>query len=1212
MNKILQFKGNKYIFISLTVTVLLCLSNISLKAEISRNNSFADLEQIINEKKVTLNHKNKGIKIILNDVKKQTKIGFAINDDKIEKDLSSLTIKVKNVTIKEALDKLFKGTAYTYKITSDHILISKRVFTATQKSKKVVVSGLVLNEYKDPVIGATIIIKGTESGAITDAKGRFIITPHIGSSIEVTYVGNKPLKYTITKAEKNLTLSMSSDALALDNVIVDGFNTIDKFRYVGVAQKVNAEDLDMIDATKSLEQMLEGKVSDMVISNPSGAVGQRQRVRVRGTSSILGNQEPVWVVDGIIQNDPLPFKTSDFNALADGSGEGNDMIKDFIGNAISWLNPSDIENITILKDVSATVLYGVKAANGVIVITTKRGKSGRGTAVNYSVRATHSRKFDYDDLYLMNGSQRVDVDREMVLSGRATEGVKANYGYEYLYNKFIAKELTRAEFDREVTVLENTNTDWLGRFTQNQLSQTHNLSISGGSESTTYRASLSYATNKGQVVGNSRDNYGINVGITTWPLKDVISLDLTVRANVVDTEGFNGINGFTYARETVRSVPDVDENGDPHFYVTTANDFLYNQENEMANRSNTNRNTSTGATLAINFNLAKGLKLNINSGFGLASVDGEAYSAEESNYITAIRKYEYGTMSPSTSEYKNSELPFGGQLSKSLNNSLNWNVRAQLNYSLLLNKKHLLGFAIGSEMSSMKYTGYDSTVYGYMEDKGKIVNLPARLIGPNKDIENKIYDRFKNTITDRLNNTLGVYTQASYSYDQRYNFTASIRSDASNTYGQSAKTKFLPVFAVGFRWNINNEAFMQSISEDYINDLALNASFGYQGNIAENYGPDLIAKYGYPDTNFGTIPLEITRLPYADLTWEKVRSVNLGFSMGLFKNRIQANLNYYFKETLNAIVSGDIPYEWGMPNIPINDGTIINQGWGVNFSANIIRTKEFNFSLSWNFSGVFNEVKSKLMNERDWNQAVSGNLVKNGYPISTVWGFYYDGINPENGFPMISLNRDSPDFDPADATTWLKELGKIDPFYSGGFSPVIRYKQFTFNVGFTVNLGGQRFLSDYMFVEPPKVHENLSKDLLYRWRRPGDEKIPGIMPGLPHDANSEMWISVPNPVMPKPGFPHSDLNHNIYELYNYSEERFINASFFKCNNLGISYRFSESILNRIKMSNITLNLSVSNPFYIVSKDFKGMDPEIATGSAIPNARTVSFGLSFGF
>lgn len=376
---------------------------------------------------------------------------------------------------------------------------------------------------------------------------------------------------------------MKESSEVLEEVVKTGYQAIKEKGVAGAYTKVKAEDL-LITGNETLEQMLQGLVPGMMVINQSGLTGTRQKVRVRGTSTLLGNADPVWVVDGIIQEDKVPFQMDVFNTIGDNNV---DMMKDFVGSAVSWLNPNDIEDITILKDASATAIYGVKAANGVIVITTKKGQRGR-MSLNYSGNFTTSVRMNYNKLEIMNSKERVELSREGYERGAKMRD--ETIGYTGLALAYERQEISLDEFTRRAKELETMNTDWFDILYRTPFTQTHSISFSGGDEKSTYRTSFGYSDIKNTAKGNGQTSYfgSLNMDVILW---NQLTLSSSLSGDHTETTAFaDGVDPFGYALNTSRVLTPYGKDGKLQYYEKNAYD--YNILNELANSGNTNKSRS--------------------------------------------------------------------------------------------------------------------------------------------------------------------------------------------------------------------------------------------------------------------------------------------------------------------------------------------------------------------------------------------------------------------------------------------------------------------------------------------------------------------------------------------------------------------------------------------------------------------------------------------
>lgn len=1066
------------------------------------------------------------------------------------------------------------------------------------------VAGKVVNAGGDPMVGVSVSIQGTTRGATTDANGLFVI-PRVAlpARVDISSLGYEPQRITV-ETSRTLSITMYEAALETETVVVTGMQDIRERDMTGAYNTFKADSL-VNNGLMTLEQMLQGQAAGVVVSSASGLVGTRQQVRVRGTSTLLGNQDVLWVVDGIVQTDPLPFKASDLNNFVSEPGS-MDMMRNFVGSAISWLNPSDIDQITILKDAASTVLYGVKAANGVIVITTKTGEAGR-MSVNYRGGVTVAGGLTYEKMNLMNSQQRIDVSRE-IYNRRLIGGSSNNkVGYEGLLSQFQSKEIGYDQFNSGVKYLEQVNTDWFDALFRNPISHTHSLSLSGGEEKVQYYVSLNGSQNKGTAKGNEQNSYGASTRLTAKLAKNV-TLSMGLSGSIAKTKGFYQVNPYQYASTTSRAIPLYNDDGSLFYYQNPQ--FNYNVLNELDNTGNDNELRSMNLNANLRWDVVEGLSYESTFGLNSSNSVAQTWASEKSYYVTdTYRGYEYGQYGSSSPEYQASPLPHGGELntSEARATSLTW--RNQLAWNRVFNEKHRLGVMAGTEMRTERRNGKSDTFFGYMPDMGLGFAQPPLLVNstvPNRDI----YDRTRANIVAARNNYLSFYGNATYSFDERYVATASIRNDASNRFGQDRRNRFLPVWTFGARWNIHNESWMQN--QNIISEMNLHGSYGWQGNVAEGYGPELLLSIPNPAINSytGEPVLYISNMPYADLRWEKTGTLNIGTDIGLFNNRFMLTAEYYRKNTKDMIVLEPLAWEYGVAYVPMNGGTMLNYGWELSLGGSLIRNKDFVWTMSLNTAKNYNEVTSEIDRSADWEAAVSGRLYAEGYAANSLWAFDFAGINQQTGAPMFNIP--TKEENPAavnDVTQYMKYMGSIDPDFSGGLSTSFRYKTFTLAANFNLSLGGKRFLYN-MFKDVttlPSPYSNLPAEFADRWTPQNtDSTIPGLMVyELPWWGEGGTTYAAP-----RVGMPDGTTDYT-YSIYNYSTERVADASFFRCNNISLSYNFTKPVLDRLKMKNLSLTASVTNPFIIVSKDFKGLDPEVATGGQ-PITKVWAMSVNIGF
>ena len=433
------------------------------------------------QERVSLNMKEVTVKMLLDEIQRQTDLHFIFNTEQTNS-LGKVSIEVRNESVEAVLIRLFEGTDLTYSFRGNIIVVKRREDTRGQQ-EMLKITGKVVDEKKQVLPGVTVKLEGTTVGTATNTKGVFsLMLPVREGFLEFSFVGFKSKKVRFTEKSDTLLVVLVEDLKQIEEVVVTGYQVIKEKAMAGSYSKVKAEDLIMT-GNETIESMLQGKIPGMMVTHTSGLTGTRQKVRVRGTSTLVGNADPVWVVDGIIQEDNLPFEAESLAAISD---DNLDMMKEFIGGAVSWLNPNDIEDITVLKDASATAIYGVKAANGVILITTKKGERGR-LSVNYSGNFSMSQRLNYNRMEIMNSKDRVALSREAFERGAQVSDERIGYiGLALAYSR---REISLDEFHKGVKKFETANTDWFDILYRTPFSQSHSLSFSGGNEDATYRAS---------------------------------------------------------------------------------------------------------------------------------------------------------------------------------------------------------------------------------------------------------------------------------------------------------------------------------------------------------------------------------------------------------------------------------------------------------------------------------------------------------------------------------------------------------------------------------------------------------------------------------------------------------------------------------------------------------------------------------------------------
>ena len=570
--------------------------------------------------------------------------------EEVGRENTLVSVDVENLSLLETVKKIIEGTSLAC------IEKNGRLIVAPAVQMPVTVCGFVTDQRKSPMPGATVMVKGLTLGTVTDSRGWYKLSvPHLKDfTLVFSFIGMKEAERKYA-GKDTINIILYEDVQAMDEVVVTGYGNVSKGSYTGASTTVKASDV-MMAGVSSIDQMLQGVVPGMLVMNKTGMVGASPKIRVRGTSTLLGSQEPVWVVDGVIQRDPQPFNSEDNTKFSVDA----DDIRQLAGNAVSWLNPNDIETITVLKDASATAIYGSQAANGVIVITTKKAKVGK-ISVNYNGDFSIGQRPRYGLYDLMNSAERMQLSKEIYEERREfTNGsVVLPIGYEGLLQKLFNKEITHEEMASEYEKMARQNTDWFDILFRNSFNHSHSLGISGGSEKIQNRTSFGFIQENGEAKGNGMTQFTASSN-TTINLWDRVTINMLLNGSVREVDGFAyGVDPFNYAYNTSRVIPAYNEDGSLFYHekqgegsaaISNKSTYNYNILNERSTTGSESRTRNWGTTIDLKWQILPGLEYQGLVAYNSSSSDTKQHATERSFYISSIRGYEYGTIIENTSD----------------------------------------------------------------------------------------------------------------------------------------------------------------------------------------------------------------------------------------------------------------------------------------------------------------------------------------------------------------------------------------------------------------------------------------------------------------------------------------------------------------------------------------------------------------------------------
>lgn len=1166
------------------------------------------------DKRVTIKLKKASIRELFIEIKKQSGIGFMYSNDAVNA-LPEKDYDFTNATIAGVLDYCLSGSDLTYSMEGEKTIIIRR-----KKHFKDIV-GQVVDAAGYPIPGVHVTEKGSDNVATTDENGNFALPSNNKKNVPlvISYIGMK--KQELVWKGRDLHVLMEEDSKNMNEVVITGYQVINKRALTSAITTVKAEDILRPDAF-SIDQMLEGQIPDLMFMSNSGEAGVTPRIRIRGTSSIIGNREPLWVVDGIVVSDPVPISAEELN--------DPDYINR-IGNAIAGLNPQDIERLDILKDASATALYGTKAANGVIVITTKRGHQGK-PQIRYTNSFTFKRRPYYSDrsVDVMNSKERIQLSRELFADHYVYNNNSSMVGYEGLINQLYKGEINDAEFARKVGYYETINTDWFKLLTHNSFSHQHTISMTGGSERGTYYASIGITDMDDVVNGTTNRRYNAMLNLDTQ-FTNWFSAAFDLKGNVSKREYYQGANGpVEYAYKSSRAIPAFTEDGKDYYYYDKLSRFTYGHKYNILNELDNSSINQDGSDISVNANLkfriTDWLSANAIGSYTHSNTDIQNYWGERTWYAAELRDSEYGE-TPSSE----SLMPQGGELTKNSIMQDNYTIRLQLDWNKYFgdNEKHNFNGGLGYEMNSIRYKGMTNTARGYYPDRGMTF-----VTGINIE-DYPLYGSWlagnAPVITDSKSNTISAYATATYSYNRMVYLNLNARIDGSNNFGDRSNHKMLPVWSVSASFNFSELKWLKDL--DWLDFLTVKTSYGYQGNMLSDQSPVMIIQKNPMNAFYGEFTSSVSRNPNPNLKWERTNSYNLGLEMSVLNNRLQFEGSLYFKRTKDAFMSKNISTVNGYSSYIVNGGNISNDGFSVGITARPIMTKDWQWSLSTSFSRTINSIETLPAGESyELSDFLNGTAVVKGKSVGTFYSYRFLGLSPVDGGPMFDdwfdHYEDLVGLDKYETYTRVLEAsGSREPIMQGGFNTQLRWKSVRLSATFAYSLGAKtRLFGMYgngsssasggavlTYAGDIRPEWNMSRDYLNRWKRPGDEAHTNIPAIIPESSSSYYkYLNHWSSSLTDEGI--QELASSYWDMYDYSNIRVVSANYLKLSNLSVSWELPTTWMHKCGVSRLELTASGNNLFTLCDKALKGQTPVQGgfTTIQLSDRPSFSFGLNITF
>ena len=974
--------------------------------------------------KVSLDFKNERVEKVLASIKSQTGMSLVFSDQLVDVN-RKVTMQLKDVTLKEALTRLLSGTDLTFEIRNNKIYFIEKKAVSRPGSKKKRVTGVVKDVMGEPLIGANVVEKGRgTNGVITDFNGKFTLEVDESASLVVSYIGYLAQDIP-TKGKGDFHIVLKEDANTLDEVVVTGYGDFKKATYTGSASVLTTEKLEALPVV-SVGQMIESNIPGIsVVAGTSSQPGAKTTLRVRGVASMNASTEPLYVLDGV----PIPsYDLSNFTSMSEAGGMG----------FIETLNPADIESITVLKDAASASLYGAKGANGVVLITTKKGKEGKlrvNMAAKYGIT-----DFAYTYRPLMGGEERRELIHEGLVNFQLDKGVSEQEAQQY----------ADANIDQYAKRLPQGYSDWESALFKTGYQQDYNLSASAGNQNSSFIGSLGYTKQTGVSLNSEMERFTGRVDASNKYKK----VEFGMNASFSWTKNVHLPEGKFYGSAIYASKVNL-----------TPSTPIYNEDGTYASGYRENNGYNPILEAEVNDYYARTVRA-----MGTAKI---AYNVWDNLKVSSVFTVDYSLTKDFffQSPEGRDGATYQGRGRMQMTDRMRYTSQNNLTYSKTFGK-HSVSAVAAFEV--MKYDYED--LYAAKKTYGQDINTSLGNAADPIDADQKLQE-------DAL---MSYVASVNYSYDDKYYASFSFRRDGSSRL--SPDTRWGNFWSLSASWRLSQERFMQPL-KSVLSDLKLRASYGVNGNLPSSY-------YGYQSTyTTGAFysgkpsPWEST-LGNEELTWEKNYALNLGLDIGLF-SRVNVSLDWYTRTTKDLLMSKQLNSISGFSSLLTNVGQMRNTGVELEVRSNNIKTKDFSWTTAFNLS----HNKNKILKLADLPWFVDGRYVrKEGYPFNTIYLREYAGVGPETGSALYYDNQQDENgnytknkvTDPGQASPI--PLKDITPTISGGFMNTFNYKFIDLSFNLSYSFGGYSYDNASYILQDDgySVISNKSTEQRRRWQKPGD------------------------------------------------------------------------------------------------------------------------------
>lgn len=1080
-----------------------------------------------------------------------------------------------------------------------------------------VVHGNVVDNEQQPIIGATIKVVGGKDGVVTNFDGDFVIEVPIGRKIIVSYIG---MESQTLKPVEGMRVVLKPAVESLGEVVVTGMQRMDRRLFTGATSKISAEDAKL-DGVADISRSLEGRVAGVSVQNVSGTFGTAPKIRVRGATSIYGSSKPLWVVDGVIMDDVTEVGADELS-----SGDAVTLIS----SAIAGLNSDDIESFQILKDGSATSIYGARAMAGVIVVTTKKGKAGK-SRISYTGEYTMRLKPSYRNFNIMNSQEQMSVYREMQQKGWLNYADTYRSESSGVYGKMYQLMNTYDEhthtwqlgntIDAEMEYLrgaEYRNTNWFDELFSNAIQHNHSIGITGGTDKLNFYGSVSAMVDPGWYEQSNVNRYTTNMNVS-YKISDNVNVNVITsgsyrKQKAPGTLGQTAdpvsgtvkrdfdINPYSFALNSSRTLdPDV-------FY--TRNYAPFNIHHELENNYMNMDVADLKFQAELKYRPIRELELSALGAVKYAATSQEhiitdfsnqamAYRAMDDATIRTLNPYLY-TDPDNPYNLPISILPQGGIYRKTNYKMNGYNTRLTANFNKTFLQTHITNVFGGMELDDIQRNRTFFNGWGMLYSEGELPFYVYQYFKQQIEQGGKYY-----SIGNSRSRSVAFFLNGTYSYKGRYTLNGTVRYEGTNRLGKSRAARWLPTWNLSAAWNVHEEDFFEKMGK-WLSHLSLKASYSLTGDpgpsSVSNSSMVLMSFTPYrPFTSIQESGMYIVDLANDELTYEKKHELNMGFDVGFLNNRINFSFDWYMRNNYDLIGAIETPGVGGQIRKLANVASMKSHGLEFTLSTKNIQGKDLSWQTDFIFSYAKNKVSSLMSSASIMDVVQGAGFALEGYPVRSLFSFKYGGLD-DKGYPRI-VNQDGKLTSEGTEINFqsqylgqLKYEGPTDPTITGSLGNIFKWKNLRLNVFITYSMGNVVRL-DPVFASSYSDLDAMPREFKNRWVQPGDELTTGI-PGIltSRQVAADYYTST------------------LYNAYNYSTDRIAKGDFIRMKELSISYDFPQKWSSALHVADVNLKLQATNLFLIYSdKKLGGNDPEFfrSGGVAAPMPKQFTLTLRLG-